>query len=79
MAWKEREEGRGVRFCCLVDRLCIWERERERESTRDYTNQFNGLSPQLPLIPLVGLDDVGLHEVGVCLCAHVTFGYGWAE
>ena len=37
--------------------------------------QFDGLPPQFPFVPLVRLDDVGLHEVCVRLCAHVALGH----
>ena len=36
--------------------------------------QLNRLSPQFPLVPFVGFDDVGFVEVRVCLCAAVAFG-----
>ena len=38
-------------------------------------HQLDGLPSQLPFIPLIGLDQVGLHQMCVCLGAYVRLGH----
>lgn len=43
------------------------------------SHQFDGSSPELPLVPLVRLHDVGLQRVDLRLCAGVTLTDGFHQ
>ncbi len=66
LAWdREVLTGLNSLMCVWTEIMCV-----------NASHQFNGFSSELPLVPLIGLHNVGLQRV--CLCLH-TFRDGFHQ